>query len=186
METKNKYWTIRHGQSENNLLNLSNTHDYNLYHLTDLGRKQSEEAGKILMAEKIDIIYTSPFLRTKETAEIVARSLGIHEVKEDVRLSELREGNPDGQPLQNLPRTWDNFEEGGESYGELYSRIQNLIHDIESVHMDKIILLVSHATPQNMIEAFLVSSNLEEVKARFLSIQLSKNHYKPNAVPYKI
>ncbi|MDD5172429.1 MAG: histidine phosphatase family protein [Candidatus ainarchaeum sp.] len=63
--------------------------------LTGEGRTEMAkraEALKPLLVGKTIVIYSSPVKRVKESAEIVARALGIPEVKEDILLHEDSEG----------------------------------------------------------------------------------------------
>lgn len=184
MKTRNTYWTIRHGQAESNVQNVTNTHDYGLYHLTDLGRKQSEQAGERLKPEGIRVIYASPFARTKETADILAEHLGA-KVLTDERLVELLEAAADGQPAQTPAHDWDVAREGDGTYHELYLRIKDFIDCAECAHDGETILIVTHATPQNMLEAVFATDSEEEAKRAFLAVQTSANPFKENGVAYK-
>jgi broad specificity phosphatase PhoE len=66
----NKYFVMRHGEAESNELHILSTTLSNSHHLTEKGKMHVVESAKILQNENIDVIITSPFLRTKETAEI--------------------------------------------------------------------------------------------------------------------
>lgn len=57
--------------------------------LTKKGEKQIKIAAKKLKKEKIDLIFSSDFFRTRQTVEIVEKELGIR-VRFDKR---LRDGN---------------------------------------------------------------------------------------------
>lgn len=68
---------VRHGQSEANIIYKIST-DLDANHLTETGREQAEEAGKELeKIPKIDKLYTSPILRTRETADIISKHIKI-------------------------------------------------------------------------------------------------------------
>lgn len=72
----NCYFIVRHGES---VLNEKKCHQgwISRNPLTPRGRLQAEEAVKKLEGQKIELIYTSPLLRTKQTARIVANHLGL-------------------------------------------------------------------------------------------------------------
>lgn len=63
---------VRHGQSEGNTTNVHQGHDTPL---SEEGEKQSKLIAKRLKNYKIDVIYASPHLRTKQTAKIIAKEL---------------------------------------------------------------------------------------------------------------
>lgn len=178
---------MRHGESENNVLGVSNTHDLNAYHLTELGREQSEVAAEYLQNEGIDAIYASPFLRTQETAEVVARRLGVPVII-DPRIAELDELSEDGLKVitvENL-MDWNQGHEKDGSYTALHKRIKDFIDTLESSFEGKTFLLITHATPQNMLEAVIKTDTDAEAESFFLSTQRSDYPFKKNAVPYKL
>jgi 2,3-bisphosphoglycerate-dependent phosphoglycerate mutase len=77
---------IRHGESENNITRVISS-DREKFALTDVGREAAEADGKELLALKhVDRIYSSPLMRAKETAEIIANVLDLK-----VEYSELLE-----------------------------------------------------------------------------------------------
>lgn len=56
--------------------------------LTGLGRRQAREAGESLRGTPVDLLLTSPALRARQTAQIVADLLGLDVVVDD-RLVEV-------------------------------------------------------------------------------------------------
>lgn len=67
-----KLFLIRHGQSVSNPLQIhQGVHDQ----LSDTGKLQAHALGKRLLAERIDEIYASHFVRAQETAQIVSAYL---------------------------------------------------------------------------------------------------------------
>jgi broad specificity phosphatase PhoE len=91
--TSNKYTFLRHGESQSNLDDMiSSTIGQYGDNLTDNGKKQSEEVKEKL--KDIDLIFSSPFDRTKKTAEIVADG---KEIIIDDRLREIGAGDKNGK-----------------------------------------------------------------------------------------
>lgn len=91
---------IRHGQSAMNAVGLfAGSLDSPL---TDTGREQAKAAGKAAKSLGIDIIISSPMSRAYETAQIIARELGIDEshIVLDEDLVERHFGEREGQPWQ--------------------------------------------------------------------------------------
>ncbi len=154
----NKYFTIRHGEAEQNIKDLINSElSNNIYHLTEEGRKRVLEASENIKKEKIDFIITSPFLRCKETAEIVRGALGLDAscVQEDERLAEFKKGPGfEGKSWQEywglFSSTKERFEkspDGGENLTDLNKRAGEFIYDLEKRYSGKNILIVSHQGP---------------------------------------
>jgi phosphohistidine phosphatase len=63
--------------------------DDDLRPLTDAGKQRLEQQGRFLarMGLKVDVVLTSPLVRARQTAEIVARRLGVEDrLRADKRL----------------------------------------------------------------------------------------------------
>ena len=152
----NKYFVMRHGQAETNVKNIINSDiKKNHYHLTDKGRGDVEAAAKKLNKEKIDLIFSSDFLRTKETAEIVAGEIGLDKSKIilDSSLKEINTGIFDGQDVENY-RKFATVEEKfvktppeGENLTDLKNRVAEFLYEIDAKYKNKNILIVSHEHP---------------------------------------
>lgn len=67
-----KLYFVRHGQSVDASNSLHQTFESPL---SNLGQKQAKFLGKRLQNIKFDLIYTSPFHRARETAEIINKTL---------------------------------------------------------------------------------------------------------------
>jgi broad specificity phosphatase PhoE len=72
-------WLLRHGERQDSVdpdwaSRADRPHDPGL---TATGREQARRTARRLAGESIDAVYASPFLRTVETADIVARELGL-------------------------------------------------------------------------------------------------------------
>ena len=84
---------VRHGQAEGNQKGVFlGHHDTGL---TDLGRRQVASLGKRLEDESVDLIYTSPLRRARETADMLAEARGLSPSADD-RLIEQNYGKWDG------------------------------------------------------------------------------------------
>ncbi len=138
---------IRHGETDWNLEGrLQGQKDIPL---NDVGRVQAEEAGRKLRAlvphvEDLAFI-ASPMTRTRETMEILRRTLGLHpeSYKLDERLVELTFGSWEGmtwkevrkaEPSLAALREQDKWHYappgGGESYAMLVDRIRPFLDDL--------------------------------------------------------
>ncbi|MBB4040252.1 putative phosphoglycerate mutase [Microvirga flocculans] len=138
---------IRHGETDWNLEGrLQGQKDIPL---NDMGRVQAEEAGRRLAAlapRYEDLAYVaSPMTRTRETMEIMRRTMGLHPegYKLDERLVELTFGAWEGmtwkevrkaEPQLASLREQDKWHYappgGGESYAMLVERIRPFLYDL--------------------------------------------------------
>ena len=152
----NKYFIMRHGESESNKKNITNCDlARNHYPLTAKGRAQVEKTAKMMLKKKIkpDLIFASPFLRTKETAELISERLGVsrENIKVDPRLGEINTGVfAEGDPSRYhayYKNTLEKFEKSppeGESLTDLKKRMWDAVLEIERRYQNKTILMVSH------------------------------------------
>jgi len=152
----NKYFLMRHGESEGNLKGLVSASLEVDDDLTENGKKQVEESSIGLKDKKIDLIFSSPLERTKETAEIVCSVLGLDKANIilDDRLHEMTipdyEGKTWTEFRKDFPSTTENFyniKEKNESYNDVKKRMMNFFYDINTKYSDKNILVVTHAGP---------------------------------------
>lgn len=153
----NKYFIMRHAVTEGNGSSIVSYGKEAEDHITEEGRKQAETSAKKLKGKKIDMIISSPFVRTSETAEIVREILGLTKeyLRMDDRLKEMNPGAFDGKSwydlhnyLHDAKEGWFNRPvEGGESFKSIGKRVADLLYELESKHKDKNILIVTHGAP---------------------------------------
>ena len=105
------------------------------------GIEQSQALAQHLLTLEIDALYTSPRLRAKATADIVAASLGLPAI-EDERLAEIRFGDFEGHTFaevaQRYPDAYAKWQSGyrayrvpgGESRLDVQRRMQAAWEDI--------------------------------------------------------
>jgi broad specificity phosphatase PhoE len=145
---------VRHGESEGNRdrrFTLTTETP-----LTDRGRQQARRAarhiGKLYRAE---VIVSSPFLRARQTSEIIAEELRLPiEFVHDLHERDL--GCLKGQSydaLRELVRTdpaydpkngWSWKPEGGESYEDVRRRVMVAIEELRRRYAGREIVIVSH------------------------------------------
>lgn len=154
MKFKNNIFIIRHGQSRNNVLEIEsgNMKTQEKYGLTDLGRAQI--AANKAKVQNIDVIYSSPFRRTTESAEILSRLSGLP-INFDDRIREFDIGVYDEKPYDLMEiyihEPKNNIKEvpvlQGESWNGMYERVKNFLIDVDHQYEDQNILIVSHGSP---------------------------------------
>ena len=159
----NKYFVMRHGEAENNAQNIYSS-DQTKHHLTEKGRAQVMKTVQILKNKKITKIISSPFLRTKETAEIVAEQINFPKDKiiYDDRIRELEFGDFSGRPVGEY---WDYMKDGtwefdtkipgGESFQDGKKRFGDFLYDIDKKYKDENILIISHGLSVELIPAII-------------------------------
>ncbi len=181
----NKYIICRHGEAENNTLGILSSIADHPHHLTDKGRMQVKTTARTLQNKKIDIIISSPFIRTRETAEIIAENIGIAkgDIVIDNRIHEMDSGIWDGKPLKDFLKYYENIDrfeekiEGGESYLDIKKRMGEALYDLEKKYKDKNILIVTHSTPAFLLYSASVGLNREES----IIERGNEDHYLDNA-----
>lgn len=150
----NKYFVMRHGESVGNTKQVWSTHVDNKDPLTERGVEMAKATAETLKDSGIDLIITSPFERTKETAHIVAQVLGLSPelVLEDSAMSEWKAGEEfEGKDMESYFQTRNKQSdrygfktEDGESYNDVLKRSGEFIYGIEKKYSGKTILIVSH------------------------------------------
>ena len=138
--------TICYGQSD---LDVTN-HDLNL----------TAAAVKALFVDKtINLLLSSPLTRCRKLADKLSDSLGIEPTIED-RLIEMDFGDWEGLRWDEIDQqafeAWsanyvDQTAPGGESFGDVLHRVQNLLEDLKQQQLETI-AIVAHA---GVIRAFL-------------------------------
>ncbi|MFZ2970872.1 MAG: class I tRNA ligase family protein, partial [Minisyncoccia bacterium] len=171
-----KFIFIRHGESGKNLDEVKSD-SIDKYPLTKDGIGHAKRAAKGLKDKKIDIIITSPVLRTRQTAEIIGKELKAKVMKDDL-IMEYRYGSWNDKSskylLENdeLYRKYKkitdleekyNFVLGGsgESRAQMEARIKKFINLCLEKYSGKNILVVSHgglnATFKRVLSGILIA-----------------------------
>ena len=123
--------------------------------LTWKGEEQARLLGNQMKKRGIDVIYTSPFLRCKKTAEIVGKICGIA-VIEDARIREQDFGDWNGRIVDDIRKELVEFFDSlknkketraggsGEALKDILVRCDKFYQDILSKNKDKTILIIGH------------------------------------------
>lgn len=175
---KNKYFILRHGetihQTEKPGIVYYWPEDKPPASLTKVGRGQIKEKAKQLKDKKINLIFFSDVLRTTQTAEIVAKELGL-KGQPDKRLRDTNLGVFQGK---NYKEAWGFFDHNmeerlkkappkGESWADVKGRMINFIKDIDRKYNKKNILIISHGDPLWFLDSWARGlDNKETLKDR--------------------
>ena len=87
-----RVYLVRHGQALSNLDPVPDLPPAELDHLTALGTRQAEAVGRALAGRGVTSVLTSPASRARETAEGIARALGLSAPAVEPRLRPMERG----------------------------------------------------------------------------------------------
>ncbi|MEK7510860.1 MAG: class I tRNA ligase family protein [Patescibacteria group bacterium] len=158
----NRYYAMRHGEAKSNVERVVISASEAPYPLTEKGRQQVETAATNLLPAGITRIYTSPCVRTRETAEIMRERLGLpaEAVITDTRLIEFNFGDFNEKSFDDFMayrdehlRNYDTQLPNGESYLDVKRRIGDFLYEIERTVADETILIVTHGAGLETIGA---------------------------------
>jgi len=205
----NKYLMMRHGEAENNLADIVSSSVNSGHHLTEKGKDQVRASAENLKDKDIDIIFVSPLLRTKETADIVADVIGYDKEKIiiDDRLHEMSIPPYEGKTWIEYHKDYPNNEEifykgadGCETWNDVKKRTMSFLYELEEKYQDKKILIVTHGGPCwlgvagvmgygvkesfEMIHNFDYLKNAEFEELKFIPIPHNENYELDLHKPY--
>ncbi|GAA0959539.1 bifunctional RNase H/acid phosphatase [Kribbella koreensis] len=126
--------------------------------LSEIGQQQAAAAARYLAQRGgIDAIVSSPMVRTKQTAAVVAETLGL-DVKVEKGWVECSFGDWDGHTFAEVQQKWpDALNEwmgsttvappGGESFDACARRARSARDGLLAAYPGKTVLVVTHVTP---------------------------------------
>lgn len=147
-------YLIRHGETTSDVEGRYGG-DYD-DHLTQMGRDQVEELASKLKDESIEVIFSSPLIRTQETSQILTSSLGVeiktlkglkernlYSMLSGMLKSEAKEKYPDF--VERLGNYKDAID-GAEKYEDFVERVKGALNEIYSSGYEKI-AIITHGGP---------------------------------------
>lgn len=172
MASGNRYIVMRHGESESVVGKFVSSWPEKMeVHLTEKGKKEVDEAADELVKEKINLVYSSDLLRTRETVEVLEKKLNGVAVHYDKQLREIDTGIFNGGSDDTYSRQFKNFDEklnkapeGGESLADVRARVAAWFTKVEKEHRAKTILVVTHADTAWMLLATMKGHSVEDLK----------------------
>jgi isoleucyl-tRNA synthetase len=180
----NKYFIMRHGEAENNVIDDSDYRDDNAK-LTENGKIQIKESLKKLNL-KVDLIISSPLRRTKETTDILCDNIDFpkNQVIYDDRIREwdpssIFQGKPKVEfkqyydidfldsPFKVLPDSY--------SFSDLVKRIGDFIYEIENKYQNKKILIISHGCASRAFDFVIKGLTFDSISSKNNPLIMLKN-----------
>ncbi|MFH1714189.1 MAG: histidine phosphatase family protein [Candidatus Nealsonbacteria bacterium] len=182
----NDYFLMRHGktiyQGQKRKFVYPSLNKQNSITLTLSSKGKLRKTAKIIKNKKIDLIYSSDICRTRQTAEIVSKEVGV-KINFDKRLREIKHGIFSGKTkkefYQVLPDPRKRFRvrpKGGENWNDVKRRVASFLKDIERKHKNKNILVVSHGDALWLLEGMIRDMTNEELLAE---IFIKKKYIQP-------
>ena len=136
---------IRHGSTEWN--KIKKAQGWSDIPLDQDGMDQARQLAYRIKGENWDLMYASPLLRARQTAETISAQSGIP-VLLDKRLREagggLIEGTTEADRISRWGEDWRNLDLGREKKEQVASRGLAFLEEILEKHSEKNILIVSH------------------------------------------
>jgi 2,3-bisphosphoglycerate-dependent phosphoglycerate mutase len=170
-----RLWLVRHGQSQGNVARdaaqEAGQHEIDIemrdvdVPLSELGTKQAEAAGRWFAAlprdERPEIILSSPYVRARQTAQIIcnqgALAVGPERAIIDERLRErefgifdrltnvgIRERFPDEAAHRRRLGKFYHRPPCGESWADVILRLRSMLNTINLHYSDRRVLVVCH------------------------------------------
>ena len=159
-----KIYIMRHG-----------TTVWNEQHRTQgLSQNRLSRAGKILVEKasndfvntKIDVIYSSPLMRTMQTANIMNKPHNVKIIK-DKKLVEIDKGIFTGRFANTLTehekylRSINHPSCKMESYADVYKRAQDFVCDLKENSKYENVLIVTHGVVARFLYAILTDEKID-------------------------
>jgi len=160
--------------------------------LNSLGVQQAQQLALELGNSSIDILYTSPLLRTKQTADLISDKLSKPQFDEP-RLMEIHQGDWQTRlrsEIESLyPELFSAWETdpwkvnppGGEHLSEVQARVYDAVDDILQINRNQKIGLVTHRIPIALIKVRYQAMDPDIVR----TIHLPNAYWEEIQVPAK-
>lgn len=172
-------YITRHGQDEDNAKGILNGHRD--FPLTEVGIKQAHELAEGIKKAGLmfDVVYTSPLLRAKKTAEVVCNTLGLSKPVVLDSLIERDFGTMTGRPIEDIehlcaPNTMKTetvtyllSSPGAETFPDLLKRAKRALDQIHAEHSSGSVLLVTHGDFGKMLYASFYNIPWQDALSKF-------------------
>ncbi|MDO8601766.1 MAG: class I tRNA ligase family protein, partial [bacterium] len=173
-KSTNRYFLIRHGEAQHNVDHLIASgpeKGKSISMITEKGEAQILDFVADMKKEKVQLIFTSPYLRTKKTALAIAKATKAKLIV-DKRLVEINCGTFNWRSEHEyhgyFANKLDRFFKappGGETLTDVRVRMIRFIRDIDSKYRNKRIAIVSHGDCLWLLDSALKGLSNEETLA---------------------
>lgn len=171
-----KIYLIRHGQTDWNLEGRFQGRED--IALNDNGIKQAYDCGKALKGESFKAVVTSPLVRARRTAEIIAKSVNVNQVIVDEAITERDFRKVSGM----TPKEREAFYASGEKddkepWESLSSRMMSSLKKYAELFYDNNIVMVSHGASINAVLSVLSNGETGTGKILLKNTCINIIHY---------
>lgn len=184
MELSNTYFILRHGEAKSNKEQFVSSWPEKVYNpLTEKGKKQIKKIVPRIKREDIDLIFSSDLLRTKQTAEIAAKELGL-KANFDKRLREHNFGIFNGSSEKEWIEYFvgiNRFKERppkGENWTDIKKRVKEFLKYLEKKYNNKIILVIAHGDVLLSLQWIINNLSGEEAYKNRKELRLTPGRFK--------
>ncbi|MBI4426741.1 MAG: class I tRNA ligase family protein [Candidatus Kerfeldbacteria bacterium] len=156
LPTRNRYIFVRHGEATISLKDKINTEITLNQHvvLTERGRQQVKKTAQALARQGVQVVVSSDFVRTKQTAQAIAAAAGVA-MQTDSRLDEYQVGPEfEGQTTKEFHQRLGHVNRfhtlppgGAETWLDVRKRLFELLFELDAKYDGQTIVLVSHGDP---------------------------------------
>lgn len=158
-----KIYIVRHGKTK--WIEEGRTQGRRQNRLSLAGIQAVEKTAEMMKSVTIDVIYSSPLMRTMQSAKIINK---YHDVKiiKDERLTEVDQGVFAGRIWAKLSeeekkiKSEKNKAYGMESFDEIVARVVDFYEDVIKKCQYDSILVVSHGNICTMLEYLLQGESI--------------------------
>lgn len=146
-------YLVRHCEAIGNISRIFQGHiDEDI---SDNGARQLERLAERFRAIPLEVLYTSPLIRARKTAQAMNQGHGLP-LQTDERLMEIHGGHWEGKPWDELPqlypaeweewnhRPWGFSPEAGEAMPHVYRRMALVLTEIANRNPGKVVGVASH------------------------------------------
>ena len=169
-EVKNKWFLVRHGETEKNVSHIYQGHSDSP--LTEQGRIQAAAVAERLKNHDVGLIISSDLGRCKETAGIIAETIDA-EIVYDQELRELNFGDAEGMSFDEAKEkfgsyldVYDETKGNIETSKALEERISKAFHKLKATHGRKNIVIVTHGSAIRLLLKHIQDISFEEARER--------------------
>lgn len=149
-----KVYLVRHGQTDTN---IERKYNFIKEDINENGVQQAKELREKIKDMDFDIIYCSPLLRARHTADII--NAKNKEIVIDNRLEERKHGNLEGKPTACTNREiyWNYYSDiqygTEESIKSLFERVNDFLNELKNKNYNKV-LVVAHKGTSRAFDAY--------------------------------
>ena len=185
-----KLYAVRHGESEANAAHVFA--GWARVNLTELGRQQAREAGRLLQGIPFDRVFSSDLPRAVQTAQ---EALPGRDFERLECLREINVGAVSGKPIEDCVKEYgeeilENRRNsqyrpyGGENWEDVMARVRRFMQDVEKMPCENIAVFAHAGTLRTMLDLTfgmrLVSSRLSCKNCTIAVFEYLDGHWRLN------